>query len=275
MGEEKVRKAAFAGTWYPGQATALRSQINSLLDSVSGKTGGGEQAIGLVAPHAGLMYSGRVAACAYRAVQGVAYESILVIAPSHRMPFRGVSLIREGGYETPLGTMAIDGELAAAIVAGARTVKVNPAVHVEEHAVEMQLPFLGVLFAQVPFVPLIMGDQSRETCEDLACSIHQAALGKKILIVASSDLSHFHPAVSAGPMDRLFIDKMSALDPDGLLMEVARGKTEACGAGPVAVTLKAARLLGAAGCRILSYADSGDINGDKRRVVGYTAAVIY
>ncbi len=276
MNGDEVRKAVLAGSWYPGDPVALRKAINNYLRDVAPQTGEVEgDVIALIAPHAGFMYSGRVAAFAYSCVADKLYDSLIVIAPSHRVPFRGVSILRGGGYETPLGIVNIDQEMGAAITTQSDLVKHFPPAHLQEHAIEIQLPFIQVLLPDVPFVPLIMGDQSRETCFSLARAIARCALGKRLLVVASSDLSHFHNSRSAAKMDGMITERLAAMDHEGLLALLAQGRVEACGGGPMAATMEAAKIIGADRARLLCYADSGDVNGDKSKVVGYAAAVFY
>lgn len=275
MNGEVVRKAVLAGSWYPKDPAALKKAIHSFLRDVPRDEKVGAEIIALVAPHAGHLYSGRVAAYAYSWVAGKLYDSLIVIGPSHRVPFRGVSILPGGGYETPLGIVNIDTEMCAAITAQSDVVKHFSQAHLQEHAIEIQLPFIQVLLPGVPFVPLIMGDQSPETCFSLAKTLSSVAQGKRVLIVASSDLSHFHDSASAAKMDGLITGRLAAMDHEGLLKLMAQGRAEACGGGPMAATMEAAKLIGADRARLLCYADSGDINGDKNKVVGYAAAVFY
>jgi len=270
-----VRKAVFAGSWYPGDPAALKNAIYNYLADVPLEDKVEADVIGLVAPHAGYMYSGRVAAFAYSCLAGRRYDSVVVIGPSHRVPFHGVSILESGGYESPLGAANIDEEMCAAISAQSDLVKHFPQAHRQEHSIEIQLPFIQLLLPGVPFVPLIMGDQSLETCCSLAGAIARAALGKRALVVASSDLSHFHDSARAAKMDGMITGRLAAMDQEGLLKLLAQGSAEACGGGPMAVTMTAAKLLGAERAQLLCYADSGDINGDKSKVVGYAAAVFF
>lgn len=275
MNRGTIRKSAIAGSWYPGDSPTLRRTIQKFLQAAPADDAGGEDLLGMVAPHAGYMYSGQVAACAYQCAAGSLYDSVIVVGPSHRLPFPGASVLPRGGYETPLGVVDVDEELAEAIMTYSPLVKDLPQAHLQEHSIEIQLPFIQVVKPGLPFVPVIMGDQSRDTCVSLAEAIFRASAGKRVLLIGSSDLSHFHDSARAGKMDNIIISHLAAMDPDGLLECLASGSGEACGGGPMAVTMMASKLFGAARGRVLCYADSGDITGDKKSVVGYVAAVFY
>jgi MEMO1 family protein len=269
-----IRKTAIAGSWYPGKTSLLRKDIESYFASVPDLRLDGE-IISLIAPHAGYVYSGQVAAHAYNLVRGEKVDVVIVIGPSHRMAFHGVSIFSKGGYETPLGVVPIAEEVANNIKGFSRKVEEIPAAHLQEHSLEIQLPFLQVALGDFSFVPLVMGDQNESTCRDLSAAIHQAVGNKKVLIVGSSDLSHFHNYSMATRMDAIALNHLQKCDANGLLEDIDQGICEACGGGPMAVAMMAAAMLGALKARILRYANSGDITGEKSSVVGYGAAVYY
>ena len=269
-----VRKSVIAGSWYPGNPSILKSDIGNYLanvpvDSVDGKV------IAVVSPHAGYMYSGQVAAYSYKPIEGKAFDSIIVIGPSHRSYFSGASIYNKGGYETPLGVVPVNVELANEIIAQSDITSFVPDAHSQEHSVEIQLPFLQVIFDTFNFVPIVMGTQNRETCENLSDAIIKAVKDKNVMIVASSDLSHFHGYEQAVSMDSVVLGHMEKMDEKGLLADLEKGKCEACGGGPVAVAMLVAKKLGADSAKVLNYANSGDITGDRRGVVGYASAVFY
>ena len=269
-----TRKSIIAGSWYPGNPSILKSDIESFLanvsvDSVDGKV------IAIVSPHAGYMYSGQVAAHSYKLIAGKTFDSIIVIGPSHRSYFSGASIYNKGGYETPLGVVPVNVELANEIIAQSSITSFVPAAHSQEHSVEIQLPFLQVVLDTFNFVPVVMGTQDKETCENLSDAIVKAVKDKRVMIVASSDLSHFHGYEQAVSMDSVVLGHMEKMDWEGLLTDLGKGKCEACGGGPVAVTMLVAKKLGADSAKVLNYANSGDITGDRRGVVGYASAVFY
>ena len=272
-----IRAAAVAGTWYPASAGALRRDVETYLAAAPDGPPGEVTAI--IAPHAGLMFSGPVGAHAYKAASGGNYDVAVLVGPSHFVAFDGVALYSEGAFDTPLGPAAIDRDGAQAIAASP-LVQTLPSAHRREHSLEMQLPFLKHVFPDVAIVPLLMGYQERHTITELGAALATAFRGRRALIVASTDLSHFFDADTAASLDRRVQDTVAAFDPDALLdlfeqyPEHERGRYVACGGGPAISVLLAARALGARSARVLRYAHSGEISGDFSGVVGYMAAAI-
>ncbi|MGD0021323.1 MAG: AmmeMemoRadiSam system protein B [Smithellaceae bacterium] len=269
-----LRKSVIAGSWYPGDPSVLRKDIKNYFKAVPDLAVEGE-IVALIAPHAGYIYSGQVAAYAYKFIYGKKYDAVVVIGPSHRVAFSGVSIYSRGGYETPLGIVSVNEPLAEAIKDSNEIIKEMPAAHLQEHSLEIQLPFMQVALGDFSFVPLVMGDQNENTCRKLAATIHQAAGGRKILIVASSDLSHFHDYNTAKKLDEVILRHLKESDAAGLMETLGDGTAEACGGGPMVVAMLAAQMLGANRARLLKYANSGDVTGDKSSVVGYASAAYY
>jgi hypothetical protein len=226
----------------------------------------------LVAPHAGLRYSGPVAAHAYKLMEGRRYDVAVLVGPSHHVGFDGVAVCLRGVFETPLGRVPIAESDADAIAKAAPSVREHPTAHVREHSLEMQLPFLQRVLPDTPIVPLVMGYQTRETIGELAAGLSSALSERTALLVASTDLSHYHDAVTAARLDGRVIEYVSAFDSDGLLEALDAFPHHACGGGPTVAVMRAARALGARRAGVLKYADSGDVSGDKNAVVGYLAA---
>ncbi len=274
MGSALIRRAVLAGSWYPGDPDVLRADVSKYLQSAGGASIDGT-IFGLLAPHAGYVYSGGVAAHAYKAVQGRTFDAVMIIAPSHREFFRGVSVYPEGVYVTPLGEVPVDAGLAETIVGQCRHASFLPAAHAAEHAIEIQLPFLQMVLGEFWLIPILMGDQTAEICVSLADAIIKAIGNKRVLVIASSDLSHYHPYERAVQMDQSILKHVAAMDPEGLLRELQTGHAEACGGGPAATMMMVARGLGAKRAEILKYANSGDITADRSGVVGYAAAAFY
>ena len=275
-----VRPSAVAGQWYPGTRDALAREVDAhLAASVPEAAHGCPRA--LIAPHAGLMYSGPVAAWAYSLVRHCQYSAVVLIGPSHYVGFTGVSVWPRGEWQTPLGSVAVDEGLATAIMAECSNIVEHPSAHGREHSLEMQLPFVARLLPGVPIVPIVMGHQTRRTALALgdglahAIAAKVAAGGGEVLLVASSDLSHYEPAPRAAELDAVVIRYVEAMDAEGLLDALEREPRHACGGGPMASVLRAARQLGAGHAKVLCYADSGDVSGDKSSVVGYLAAGIW
>jgi MEMO1 family protein len=269
-----IRKSAIAGSWYPGNSVVLRTDIENYFRNVADRNIGGS-VIGLMVPHAGYVYSGLIAANAYKTIKGEKFDSVIVIGPSHHAYFRGVSVYDRGGYETPLGVVPVDVSLAGSIMACSEMISSVPTVHLQEHSVEIQLPFLQVALGEFHFVPIVMGDQGPQTCETLAKSIVAAVGDQKVLIVGSSDLSHFHSYDEAMTLDHRAISHVMKMDGQGLLRDLENDACEACGGGPIVATMMASKKLGANGVSLLKYANSGDVTGDKKNVVGYASAVFY
>jgi len=275
-----VRPSAVAGHWYPGSRDALVRDVDAYLSAVNrDETGGCPRAI--IAPHAGLMYSGPVAAWAYALVRDCRYAAVVLVGPSHFVGFDGVSIWPRGGWETPLGRVAVADDLAASIAAETDRIVEHQPAHGREHSLEMQLPFVARLLPDVPIVPLVMGYQNRETAMALGEALGRALASRhpqsagSILLVASSDLSHYEDAATASRLDGVVLRHVEALDATGLMDALEREPRHACGGGPMVSVLHAASRLGARRARVLRYADSGDVSGDKSSVVGYMAAAIW
>jgi AmmeMemoRadiSam system protein B len=267
-----IKKSVIAGSWYPGNPSVLRKDIEHYFNSVSDLELEGE-IVGLIAPHAGYVYSGQVAASAYKLIRGKKYDAVIVVGPSHRVAFHGVSVFSHGGYETPLGIVPVAEELAEKIKNLSAIIADIPGTHLQEHSLEIQLPFLQVALNDFSFLPLMMGDQDANACQELARAIYESAQGKKILIVGSSDLSHFYNYNKAKKMDAIVLEHLKKGDGAGLLQSLKSGEVEACGGGPMAVVMLVARMMKADNAHFLKYANSGDVTGDKNSVVGYAAAV--
>jgi AmmeMemoRadiSam system protein B len=231
--------------------------------------------MGLIAPHAGYMFSGQTAAHAYKQVTGREYDAVIVVAPSHQEYFQGATVYEGKGYETPLGVVAVDQGLADKLAGQGKTVTKGRAGHGLEHSLEVQLPFLQTVLKGVPMVPLVMGDQDLGTSTAVAQAIIASQGKQKFLLVGSSDLSHFHSYDKAKTLDAEVNRYIDAFDPPGLARALEQGSCEACGGGPLAAVMLAARQMGANQARVVHHVNSGDITGDKSGVVGYSAGVIY
>lgn len=275
-----VRPPAVAGNWYPATGARLSEAVDAHLASVV-LEGAGSCPRAIIAPHAGLMYSGPVAAHAYSLVRRCQYAAVVLVGPSHFVGFQGVSIWPRGRWDTPLGAVKVADSLAGALAATSREILEHPAAHGREHSIEMQLPFVARLLPGVPIVPLVMGYQQRDTAMALgdalarAITSHRARNAGNVLLVASSDLSHYEDAATASRLDASVVRYVEALDADGLMDAIEREPRHACGGGPMVSVLRAAAQLGGTRARVLRYADSGDVSGDKSSVVGYMAAAIW
>jgi AmmeMemoRadiSam system protein B len=272
-----IRPAAVAGSWYPGSAERLAREVDDYIGRA--QVDNGDAPIAIVAPHAGLKYSGPVAAFAYRAVRPGVYDAAVLVGPSHFIGFSGVSIWPRGAWRTPFGPVPVAEDLARGIAAVSGEVIEHPVAHGREHSLEMQLPFLAHRLPGVPIVPMVMGYQDRETAfalgDALASAITNRTPAGRVLLVASSDLSHYEDASTAQAMDAVVLREVERLDPEGLMQALEDEPHHACGGGPIVAVLHAARRLGATRARVLKYGDSGDVSGDKSSVVGYMAAGIW
>lgn len=270
-----IRNAAVAGTWYPGTAGALTREVDAYLTAASEGPSGTLTAI--IAPHAGMMFSGPVAAYAYKATAHGHFDVAVLVGPSHFVAFEGAALWPDGGFDSPLGVAPID-EAAARALTKSPIVKEMPSPHHREHSLEMQLPFIRRLHPDLPIVPLLIGFQHRRAIDALADALVHTFEGRRALLVASTDLSHYFDAKTAAALDGRVRERVAAFDPEGLLdlfeeyPEHERGRYVACGGGAAIAVMKAARGLGASEGRVLKYAHSGEVSGDYDGVVGYLAA---
>jgi MEMO1 family protein len=266
-----VRPCRVCGLFYRGEPGALRTELGRLLDAVDSPAVPGVIR-GLIAPHAGYQYSGPTAARAYALLRGASYETVVVVAPSHREYFEGVSVYSGDAYETPLGLVPIDGELRDRLLAETSTVQALTKGHGEEHAIEVQLPFLQYLLPRFSLLPVVIGDQRSDFCLDLGHALGAVLRGKNVLLVASTDLSHHHPALTAQRLDQVVMDDVTRFDAPALLQHLEHGETEACGGGPVIAVMTALRDLGVGRMTVLHHCTSGEITGDRTSVVGYFSA---
>ena len=273
----RERPSAVAGTWYPGSAGALTRDLDEYLERAGRGVAGDVRAI--IAPHAGLMFSGPVAAWAYKAAAAGDYDVAVLVGPSHYVGFEGVSVWPSGAFGSPLGPAPVDTEVAAALLASPLALDL-PDAHGREHSLEMHLPFVRRLFPKLPIVPVVIGYQTRDTIEALGSLLAASVRGRRALLVASTDLSHYFEASVAERLDSRVQALVDAFDVEGLLAlfeqypERERGRYVACGGGAAIAVMQAARLLGAPDARVLHYAHSGHVSGDHEAVVGYLAAAV-
>jgi len=268
------RQPILAGTWYPADPAALRQSVEGHIQEAQATPLPGEL-VGLIAPHAGHVYSGAIAGHAYAALSRQPADTVVVIAPSHRHYFHGVSVHDSGGYATPLGVMELDEAFIAELRRQLPSLTHVPKAHAEEHSLEIQIPFLQVAAPKARLVPLVMGQQDLDICHRLAEALSSAvsrAAGKRVVLLASSDLSHYHDAATCAQLDGRIHDAVRAMDPRAMAACLGERTCEACGAGPMITVMLASRDLGANKGLVLATGDSGQVSGDKDKVVGYMAA---
>jgi AmmeMemoRadiSam system protein B/AmmeMemoRadiSam system protein A len=276
---EDIKPAYVAGQFYDKDPARLAAQIELFLSnarptaSVSGKIRA------LIVPHAGHVYSGQTAAYAYALVRGTPFETVVIIGPSHHFGFPGCSIYPGEGFATPLGTARIDSALARAITkAGGFTFVPEayfvPGADVQEHSVEVQVPFIQKALPDAKIVPIVMGYQTKPTIQALASALEKTCAGKNVLIIASTDLSHFLPKAQAAAMDGNTISLIQSAKTETLLRRIEAGDNIMCGGGPVVAALLYAERAGPVKVDILKHSDSSDSAGPADQVVGYVAAAI-
>ena len=277
----RVRPSAVAGSWYPGDPDELAAMVDEMLAAVQPVDG---PPIGLIVPHAGYVYSGPVAACGFRQLEGGQYDVAIIIASDHQPPISNpISVWAEGGFETPLGVVPVDVELAQALVAADPRITADLAAHEDEHPIEIELPFLQQVCPGCSIVPVLMGADDEETVGVLTDALLEALPGKRAVIIASSDLSHYPTYDDALTVDGATLATIETLDPARVRETtdemMAAGfpnlVTCACGRGAILVTMRVAVGLGADTATILRYANAGDVSGDHNRVVGYGAVMFW
>lgn len=237
-----------------------------------------KESIGFIVPHAGYMYSGPVAAHAYYriAVEGKP-DVFVIVGPNHTGIGTAVSVYDKGIWVTPMGEVKIDSEFAAELLRNSNYLDVNYAAHTYEHSIEVQLPFLQHLFEYFTFVPIVMSYQVPEVAKDLANAIVNASrkLGKDVVVLASSDLTHYEPHEVAYAKDAEVLKAIISLKPEDVYDIVITKDVSMCGVGPVLTLLYVAILSGGKSGEVLKYATSGDVTGDLEAVVGYASVRIY
>ncbi len=281
---ERIRRSAVAGGFYEADPEDLKKQIEWCFTHPIGPGKVPEKArvtpsrriISVISPHAGYMYSGPVAAHGYLkiALDGKP-DLIIIVGPNHTGYGPSISVMSEGVWETPLGKIQIDSDTARKIISGCRYAKADHLAHIYEHSVEVQLPFLQyILGSDFMFVPIVMMIQEVETATCLGESIAKAVENKNVLLIASSDLTHYESHERAVKKDNLLIKAVLNMDVKEVFETIYKYDISACGPGAIATIIHASKILGAKNITLLKYATSGDVSGDKTHVVGYSSFVI-
>jgi AmmeMemoRadiSam system protein B len=283
MTELNLRQPAVAGSFYEGDSKSLNKQIE---DCFLHKLGPGKippvnpkrqnNIVGLVSPHAGYMYSGPVAANGfYRIALGGKPDTIIILGPNHRGFGEDISIMAEGKWKTPLGELEIDAEIAEDILKNSKTIKNDKKAHQYEHSIEVQLPFIQYIYGNnIKFVPICMTRQDINTDIEIAKSICSSVVDKNILIIASSDFTHYEPQEYAENVDKQAINAILEFNPKKLYDIIYRQNLTMCGPGPITVMLIICEILGAKKAELLKYATSGDVSGIFNQVVGYASLVV-
>ena len=274
---QAVRQAAVAGSFYPADPKTLSAMIDDMLVHASPPPIN-DPILAVVAPHAGYQFSGPVAAYIYAALKGRKFSRVVVVAPSHYEAFDFTSVYDGDAYATPLGTVRVDKAFAKQLAKMSSTIRLSRQGHVPtpkgaEHALEVQLPWLQRVLGDFELVPVVMGDQSYDNSRALGVALAKLIQGSDTLIVASSDLSHYHPYDEAVRIDHKTLNALQAWDYLSMSRNFETRIWEACGGAPIVAAMIAAERMGANQALVLKYANSGDTTGDHSRVVGYSAGV--
>jgi AmmeMemoRadiSam system protein B len=278
----KIRRPVQAGSFYSGTAESLKKQIEECFQHKLGPgknptvQKGPRNIVGLVCPHAGYMYSGPVAAHSYYnlAIDGKP-DTVIIFGPNHTGEGSGLAIVKEGIWRTPLGDAQIDEAVAQEILRKSEIVDVDDSAHAHEHSIEVQLPFLQYLYGSAfKFVPIGFLMQDLESSREVGQAVAKATAGKNVVIIASTDMTHYEPHEVAEKKDRMALSALEKLDEKTFYSTVESHRITACGYGPVVALITAAKILGAKKGRVLCYKTSGDVIGDYSAVVGYASVVI-
>ncbi len=275
-GSTAVRQPAVAGSFYPADSTALAEVVQSHLNAVGQVEPVDGDLIALIVPHAGLVYSGAVAAHAYKLLEDAPIETVILCGPAHRHRFQGISVYGPGiEWKTPLGSVACDKQICNQLLQHDKSISLIEKAHRQEHCLEVQLPYLQTVLDNFQIAPVLMGLPDRKAINLLADALDALKPHGNSIMIASTDWQHYRSAAEGWKLDSVAIECVEQLDVDRLEKLLASRQVEMCGGGPTVAVLRAAVAKGADRVKILKYADSGDITGDKSSVVSYLAAAIY
>jgi AmmeMemoRadiSam system protein B len=273
MEKSKVRKPAVAGQFYSSSSHDLKKQIEAFIDKKATKM----DAVACMLPHAGYMYSGAVAGDTVCRIN--IKDKVILLGPNHTGYGAPFSIMTDGTWQTPLGETKIDDTLAQQVLSHSRHLESDSLAHLYEHSLEVELPFLQYFKSDFRIVPILIMSEDisvlKEVGEELGSAIKEADLKNSVIIVASSDMTHYEPQPQAAKKDKEAIEAIIALDEDRLAQKVRQLDISMCGYAPVIVMLVAAKLLGARNAKLIKYQTSGDITLDKNSVVGYAGIIIY
>ena len=271
-----VREPAVAGAFYPADSAELARVVQGHLGHVKDLPTIDGRIIALIVPHAGLIYSGQIAAYSYKLLESSQIDKLILCGPSHRYRFEGLSVYGPGvEWKTPLGKVACHDSLCNLLLSHSKHISVIKEAQTREHCLEVQLPYLQTVLKDFQIVPVVMGYPNHDAIELLAEALKVLEFDSHTIMIASTDWQHYRPASQGWKMDSLGIDCLEKLDAALLQKYLQSGQVELCGGGPTVSIMKASIAKGADRVKILRYGDSGDVSGDKTSVVSYVAAVIY
>jgi hypothetical protein len=272
---EHIKEPAVAGSFYPAEKETLIKTVEGFLSRAEDKPVNGTL-IALISPHAGYMYSGSIAGYTYRQLKGRDIKTVILIGPSHYKAFKGISIYKKGKMKTPLGLIKIDDNIASSLINKDADITFYPEAFEREHSLEVQLPFLQRTLKKFKIVPILIGTPTKQSYEFLINRLTEIMReDNNTILIASTDLSHYHDYKTAVQMDTRIIDAIERMSIEDVQRYLMSGKGEMCGGYPVLFTMRVARNLGATNGVLYKYANSGDVTGDRTRVVGYAAIGIY
>lgn len=265
-----IRHPVVAGQFYPGLPSSLEAQIKGFIDEQAPK----EEVLGLVSPHAGYIYSGPVAGAVISRIK--VKDIFVIMGPNHTGLGQPFSIMTEGTWATPLGEVEIDSELGKRILEASPHLKQDHVAHLEEHSIEVQLPFLQYFRPDVKIVPIVLTHSTGTTYKEIGKGIAKAItdLRREAVIMASSDMTHYEPQESANMKDNQAIEAILELNEDELLKRIEEFHITMCGYAPTVTLISACKELGARQAELVRYQTSGDITGDYRSVVGYAGIIL-
>lgn len=264
-----IRKPQVAGQFYPASPSALKRQLDEFMEEKEKK----EDALGLVSPHAGYIYSGAVTGACFSKVKLT--KTVVILGPNHTGEGAPFSIMPEGSWQMPLGEVEIDAPLAKKILKESEYLQEDLKAHIDEHSIEVQLPFLQYFFPKIKIVPIVVSGADFKVYDEIGKAIARAIKEvQKSLIVASSDMTHYEPREKAKTNDNLAIEAILKLDGEELLKRIEKFNITMCGYGPTVAMLSATKQLGAKEARLIKYQTSGDTSGDYSSVVGYAGIMV-
>jgi len=259
-----IRKPAVAGQFYPGNPDKLRDMIDDMIDPAVDK----KKAFGIISPHAGFIYSGEVAGAVFSSVY--LPKKFIIFGPNHRGSGPLFSLYEEGAWETPLGNVPIDSELVKVLKTNSDLLETDEVSHIYEHSLEVQIPFIQYFIKDFSIVPIAISPYATfDQLKELGLAVGKSIKNEDVLLIASTDMSHYISQEEAKEKDYFAIEKILNLDPEGLFDVVKQKNISMCGFQPTTVVLLASSLLGASKGELIKYQTSGDVSGDYHEVVGY------
>lgn len=277
-GVPDIRKASVAGSFYPSDKKELSQMIDNFLNQTTDANVKNESELwGIIAPHAGYLYSGQIAAYSYKQIKDKPFKTVIILASSHYMRYKGIAIYPDGKWETPLGKISVDTKVSRLLQEKTKILKTFPAPFFQEHSIEAQLPFLQKTLNNFKIVPILFG---QEISDDEYKKIAEAIFGLikekagEILVIASTDFSHYHDYSKAKIMDHIALKHIQGLNTDRLITNLEQRNCEMCGASAV-ITLMLIAEQFPTEVNILKYANSGDTVGDKNSVVGYSSILFY